>query len=66
MTAADLMAEVDRHGGRLFPRGDRLRFTAPEPLPADLLANLRAHKPELLALLDPGRPPRALTSTCTR
>ena len=64
MNAAELLAEVTQRGGRLLPNGDRLRVEAPEPLPDDLLDRLRAHKPELLALLDPGGLAEALTAAC--
>ena len=50
--ALALLEEVARHGGRLvLPGGDRVRYEAPEPLPADLLDRLRERKAELLALL---------------
>lgn len=52
MTARDLLAEVERLGGRLLPNGDRLRVEAPEPLPDDLMGRLKASKTELLRLLD--------------
>jgi hypothetical protein len=51
VTAADLLLEVHRHGGRLIASGDRIRVTAPAPLPASLMARLRAAKPELLPLV---------------
>lgn len=51
MNAPELVAEVNRHGGRLLVRGDRLKVSAPEPLPDDLVDRLREHKGELLQLL---------------
>ena len=51
MTAADLLAEVHSHGGRLLLNGDRLSWEAPADLPADLLDRLRAHKAEVMRLL---------------
>ncbi len=56
MTPAALVAEVERHGGRLLLRGDRIRVEAPTPLPDALMVKLRRHKPELLAVLR-SRPP---------
>lgn len=57
MNAAELLREVERHGARLRPNGDRLRVEFVEPLPDDLMDRLRQHKPELLRLLaDPSAP----------
>jgi hypothetical protein len=52
MNARALLAEVAEAGGRVEARDDRLRLTAPQPLPADLVACIRAAKPALLAALD--------------
>jgi hypothetical protein len=51
MAATDLLAAVRAAGGDLVAAGDRLRVTAPEPLPAELMERLRAAKSELLAAL---------------
>ncbi len=64
MTAAgDALAAVRAAGG--FVRvvlPDRLRVTAPAPLPSDLMQRLRALKPELLASLTKGAPRQTDTS----
>jgi hypothetical protein len=51
IAATDLLAAVRAAGGDLLAVGDRLRVTAPEPLPVDLVERLRAAKSELLAML---------------
>ena len=52
MTTGALIQAVAEAGGRLIPEGgDKLTVEAPRPLPADLVAELRAHKAEILALL---------------
>jgi hypothetical protein len=56
MTAAELLREVERHGGRLIRSGDGVRVTAPAPLPDDLMGRLREHKAELLAVLADATP----------
>jgi hypothetical protein len=57
MTAADLIREVQRHGARLVPNGDRLRVELSNPIPDDLVEQLRQRKAELLAVLrDPTTP----------
>jgi hypothetical protein len=52
MNPRALLAEVAEAGGRIEARGDRLRLTAPQPLPADLVARIRAAKPALFSALD--------------
>jgi hypothetical protein len=52
MTPEALLAEVAEAGGRIEVHGDRLRLTAPKPLPPDLVARIRDAKPVLLAALD--------------
>jgi hypothetical protein len=49
--ALDLLREVSTAGGTVGLEGDMLRLSAPEPLPDDLLARLRQHKAEIVALL---------------
>jgi TubC N-terminal docking domain len=44
MSAVPLIEAVRRAGGAITLRGDRLRLSAPEPLPDNLLQKLRAHK----------------------
>jgi hypothetical protein len=48
MSALPLIEAVERAGGAIALRGDRLRLSAPEPLPEDLLVELRLHKAEVL------------------
>jgi hypothetical protein len=48
MSALPLIEAVERAGGAIALRGDRLRLSAPEPLPENLLQELRAHKAEVL------------------
>lgn len=57
MTAADLLERAQAAGIELIPNGDKLRVRADQKPADDLLAELRAHKGELLVLLD-GRPRR--------
>lgn len=52
MSAYTLMAEVASYGATLVRTGDGLKVQAPAPLPEDLRARLRAHKAELLRLLE--------------
>ena len=53
--AHELLAEIRAAGGEVVAIGPgRLKVRAPSPLPDDLMARLRAAKPELLATL--GRP----------
>lgn len=52
MTAAELLAELTRRGVRLEPRGERLRFYPRSPLTPDLIEALKAHKSEMLNLLN--------------
>ena len=47
----DLLREVSEAGGTVRLEGDLLRLSAPEPLPDDLLARVRQHKAEIVALL---------------
>jgi hypothetical protein len=51
MSAADLLLELNRQGIRLEANGDRLRYHPQSALTPDLLARLKAHKAELLAIL---------------
>lgn len=56
MTAAPVIEAVRRAGGRFVLRGERLRLSAPEPLPDALVAEVREHKAEILDLLRSGAP----------
>jgi hypothetical protein len=49
--ALDLLRQVAETGGTVRVEGDMLRLSAPEPLPDELRARLRQHKPEIVALL---------------
>ena len=51
-TATELLARVESAGGRLEVHGNRLAVEAPEPLPVDLLGELRRHKADLLRALE--------------
>lgn len=57
MTALEVLKAVNKAGGRLIPHGDTLTMEAPTPLPDPLIAQVREHKPALLAILYPA-PPR--------
>ena len=73
MIAADLVREVRGHGVRLVPDQGTLRLSGKAPLPDELMARLKTHKPAVLRqlhaeataaewksrveLLDPERPP---------
>jgi hypothetical protein len=50
--AAELIAAVRAAGGTIRRDGDAIELIAPAPLPADLVARIRAAKPALLAVLD--------------
>jgi hypothetical protein len=58
MTALPLIEAVQRAGGAIMLQGDRLRLFAPEPLPEDLLLELRVHKEEVIAHLQHARTSR--------
>jgi hypothetical protein len=46
-----LIIEVAAAGGVIQHAGDKIKLTAPQPLPADLFARIREAKPALLAIL---------------
>jgi hypothetical protein len=54
--AIDLLHQVTKAGGTVGLEGDMLRLSAPQPLPGDLLARLRQHKVEIVALLAAAEP----------
>ena len=58
MSAVPLIEAVQRAGGAIILRGDRLRLSAPEPLPENLLDELRAHKAEVIDHLQHARRPK--------
>lgn len=49
MTTRALLTEIAEAGGQIEALGDRLRLTAPQPLPPDLVARVRNAKSTLLA-----------------
>jgi hypothetical protein len=51
MSAAEIIGQVLDAGGQIAVDGADLVLTAPRPLPADLLDNLKAHKPAILEAL---------------
>ena len=51
MSVTALLSEARRLGARLEANGGRLIVEAPAPLPGELVAQLRAHRDELLALV---------------
>ena len=55
MSARPLIEAVRRAGGAITLRGDRLRLSAPAPLPENLLRELRIHKAELIDHLQHAR-----------
>lgn len=59
MTLRDVLAEVRRRGIRLAAVGDKLRCRPRSAVQAepDLTPHLKEHKPALLSLLAPERPP---------
>jgi hypothetical protein len=58
MSALPLIEAVQRAGGAITLRGDRLQLSAPKPLPKNLLAELRAHKAEVIDHLQQARWPK--------
>ena len=46
-----LLSEVQAAGGTAIARGEKLRVQAPQPLPVELIAALRAHKADVLVAL---------------
>jgi hypothetical protein len=48
MSAVPLIEAVQRAGGAIALQGDRLRLSAPEPLPQALLEEVRLHKTDLI------------------
>ena len=49
--AQHLLDQVHEAGGRLLMNGEKLRVEAPAPLPDELVAQLKAAKPELIDML---------------
>lgn len=62
---AALLADLRRRGVRIEPDGDALDIEGPESVITDaLLADVRAHKPALLRLLDPPGLSAVLAAAC--
>jgi hypothetical protein len=57
MSALPLLEAVRRAGGTIALQGDRLRLSAPEPLPQKLLEEVRLHKADLIDQLRCAAPP---------
>jgi hypothetical protein len=53
MTASDLLSDLQRAGVRLEAVGERLRYFPRSAVTPELVARLREHKAELLAVLRP-------------
>jgi len=54
MTAAlDILDRARQHGIAIEACGDRLKLKAPAKPPDDLLEQIRAHKPDIVSLLQP-------------
>lgn len=53
MSAAAVLTACRMAGVSVWVEGERLRFSSAAPLPETLIADLRANKPELMALLSP-------------
>ena len=51
MNATQLIERVHAAGGSIEAKGATIKLRAPKPLPDDLMAELRQHKPEVLTLL---------------
>ena len=51
MTAQDVLALIQNAGGTVVAEGNTLKCRAPEPLPAEVMALAKEHKPELLSML---------------
>jgi hypothetical protein len=55
VSALPLIEAVQRAGGAITLQGDRLRLSAPEPLPENLVQELRSHKTEVIEHLRDAR-----------
>jgi TubC N-terminal docking domain len=75
MSALPLIEAVRHAGATIALQGDRLRLSAPEPLPGELLEEVRLHKADLIDQLrsaarpllrePPAGPPRPGTAAPT-
>ena len=55
MIATQILADLAHLGIRIEARGDRLRYSPRSAVTPDLVGQMRAHKAELLAALEPSR-----------
>lgn len=53
MSVHALMKQVREVGGDLTLNGDKIHISAPSPLPADVLNDIRQHKAGIIAALTP-------------
>ena len=51
-TPTEILLAVKQAGGRIEPAGDKLRVLLPADCPPEIKADLRQHKPEVMALLE--------------
>jgi|SRR3990172_3879160 len=51
MTPTDYLRLAKEHGATVTLEGDRLKLSGPEPLPADIMEGLRAHKVQIMELV---------------
>jgi hypothetical protein len=64
MNAAEALCEARKYGAVFTVSGpDQVRLSAPLPLPGSLLADLKAHKLEIIGLL--GKEPDYSLTACT-
>jgi hypothetical protein len=52
MTPAALLSQIQQHGGKIVLDGGDLALSAPQPLPTDLVQEVRLRKAELVAFLN--------------
>ena len=65
MNTPELLSDLDRLGIRLKADGERLRYYPRSALTPDLLGRLKAHKADLLALLQATSAPDQAPATST-
>ncbi len=54
MSAAEIIHEIHQLSGSITVNQNHLKLRAPNPLPDDLVARVKVHKPDLLRLLPNG------------
>ena len=50
MNAAQILHDIEAAGGHISPNGDKIKLTAPKPLPADLIQAIKDNKAEVLKI----------------